>query len=60
MFSRPNNFPFSPNFNFASNNLLGSQDNQNYQPVTPPAGGNFLLLDGSDFLLLDGTDFLLL
>lgn len=59
MFSRPNNFPFSPNFSFATDNLLGSQNNQNYEPVTP-GGGNFKLLDGSNFLLLDGTDFLLL
>jgi len=60
MFSRPNNFPFSPNFNFASDNLLATQNNQNYKPVTPPSGNLFLLLNGSPMLLLNGDDLALL
>lgn len=59
MFSRTNNFPFSPNFCFGTDNLLGTQVNQNYAPIIPPSGNVFLLSDGSSFLLSDGSELLL-
>lgn len=51
-------FLFDPNFNFATDNLMGAKnENDSY---TPPVTGLFKLLDGTDFLLLDGTNFKLL
>ena len=60
MFSRSSNFPFSPNFDFGTDNLMGTQINQNYKPITPPSGNLFLLLNGSPMLLLNGDDLALL
>ncbi len=58
MFSRTTNWPFSPNFDFATDNLLGTQINNNYNPNISPSD-SFLLSDGSNLLLSDGTFFLL-
>lgn len=51
-------FPFSVNFDFATDNLLtgGYEPNNN----TFPGTDLFMLLDNSEFLLLDTTNFLLL
>lgn len=52
-------FPFSPNFNFGTENLMNAKNEEQGSPF-PPVSGDFNLLDGTDFLLLDGTNFLLL
>jgi hypothetical protein len=52
-------FPFSPNFDFGTANLMVVQSPDQSSPF-PPIAGNFELLNGTPFLLLDGTNFLLL
>lgn len=59
MQSRNREYPFSPNFNLATDNLLVVRHFDEGAPF-PPTPGNFELLDGTPFLLLDGTNFLLL
>lgn len=58
MQSRNNEFPFSPNFNFSSDNLLVTKGNKT--SFIPPALNKFMLMNGTDFLLMNGTNFLLL
>lgn len=53
-----NDFPFGPNFNFGTSNLLTAQNNEQSNPF-PPTSGSMLLLDNSHMLLLDNTDMLL-
>jgi len=53
-----NDFPFSPNFNFGTENLMNAQNNEQGTPF-PPVSGAMLLLDDTHMLLLDGTDMLL-
>jgi hypothetical protein len=54
-----NDFPFGPNFNFGTNNLLNATNNEEGTPFPVPSGA-MLLLDNTHMLLLDGTDMLLL
>lgn len=59
MRSNDTNFIFGPNFNFATENLLNTQNKQE-STVFPPVSGEMDLLDHKHMLLLDGTDMLLL
>lgn len=52
-------FPFSPNFNFGTDNLLVARHSEQGSPY-PPVSGDMDLLDGTNMLLLDGTNMLLL
>lgn len=52
-------FPFGPNFNFGTENLMVAQNNEQGTPFPVPSG-EFNELAGGDILLLDGGSFLLL
>lgn len=54
-----NDFPFGPNFNFGTDNLMNATNNEQGAPF-PPVSGEFDMLLGPDIALLDGTSFLLL
>lgn len=53
-----NDFVFSPNFNFGTNNLLNVQNNEQRAPF-PPVSGAMLLGDETHMLFPDGSDMLL-
>lgn len=52
-------FPFSPNFNFGTENLMNAMNNEQGIPYPVPSG-EFNQLAGPDIALLDGGAFLLL
>lgn len=54
-----NDFAFSPNYNFGSDNLFNVKNNEQ-GGTFPPVSGNMDLLDNTSMLLLDGTNMLLL
>jgi len=54
-----NDFPFGPNFNFGTDNLMNAQNSEQGAPFPVPSG-TFWILDNTPFELLDSTDFLLL
>lgn len=53
-----NDWAFGPNFNFGTNSLFTSQNNEQGSPF-PPVSGAMLLGDDTHMLYPDGSDMLL-